>query len=299
MNAGSAPTETSPTTTEWTILSLIEWCANYLAQHQRDEARLHAELLVAHALKCSRLELYTNFDKPLSREELARFKVMLKRRLMREPLQYIIGETEFMGIPLEVNAHVLIPRPETEQLVERVLEAVPSIDSKPVEILDIGTGSGNIPIAISEFAPSTRVTSLDISADAIAVAKSNADRNKVNAITFVCSDIFGDVIPRGPFDIIVSNPPYISASEFELLQPEVRDFEPRIATTDGGDGLRFFRRIAEIAMVHLKPRGYLFLEIAYNQSEAVTGILQEAGLSEVMLFKDHAGHTRIASARHA
>lgn len=286
----------SPHETDWTILSLIEWSAHRLAHQGFEEARLHAELLLAHVLHYSRLQLYTHFDKPLAPEELSRFKALFKRRLAHEPLQYIVGETEFMGIPLRVDSRVLIPRPETEQLVERALDAIKSFSKERVDVLDIGTGSGNIPIAIAKFAPTARITSMDVSADALAVARRNAELNNVGSINFIHADIFSDELPAEKFDIIISNPPYIALEEFLMLLPEVRDFEPRSATTDEGDGFQFIRRIATVGMQKLVAGGFLLMEIAYNQSERARKICEDAGLQEIAVFDDYAGIPRIVSA---
>lgn len=281
----------------WTVLSLIEWSTNYLLERNFDEARLHVELLLAHTMQCSRLHLYTNFDRPLTANELALFKELFKRRLTHEPLQYILGETEFMGLPFAVNKHVLIPRPETELLVEKAAEIINSSRKEKVEVLDLGTGSGNIAVALAAFAKSAYVTSIDISNDALAVAKANAERNHASNITFLQADMLTDFLPGKTFDAIVSNPPYIAAEEFSQLQPEVRDFEPRIATTDDHDGLTFIRRISQLASQKLHPGGFLLMEIAYNQSEEARRIAGVAGLKNVEVFADYGGNPRILSAR--
>jgi release factor glutamine methyltransferase len=287
----------SPAKTDWTVLSLIEWSTNHLAEHGFDEARLHVELLIAYVLNYSRLQLYTNFDKPLTVEELSRFKELFKRRLAHEPLQYIVGESYFMGLPFFVDSRVLIPRPETEHLVERALEAIKSLGKENVEVLDIGTGSGNIPIALAKFAPHARLTSMDVSAEALVVARKNAELHEVNSIKFMHADILSDEPRAEKFDIIVSNPPYIALKEFSSLLPEVRDFEPRIATTDEGDGFKFIRRIARAAIQTLNAGGFLLMEIAYNQSVQARKILEDAGLQETEVFDDFAGIPRILSAR--
>lgn len=281
----------------WTVLSLLQWGAQYLTQRGFDEARLHTELLLTHVLRCSRLELYTNFDRPMTEEELAQFKVLFKRRLTHEPLQYILGETEFMGIQLAVDRRVLIPRPETEQLVEHVLNAFKADGRPELRLLEIGTGSGNIAIALAKFVPSLRITSIDVSKEALCLAKDNAEANTVDSIEFVHADIFDDILPGRMFEGIVSNPPYISLEEFDALQPEVRDFEPRLATTDEADGLRIIRRIALFAAERLVPEGWLFMEMSYNQASSVTRIVEHAGLRHVRVTNDVAGHPRILSAR--
>jgi release factor glutamine methyltransferase len=281
----------------WTVLSLLQWATRHLTERGFDEARLHVELLLAHVLKCTRLHLYTNYDRPMSGEELAAFKALFKRRLAHEPLQYILGKTEFMGLPLAVDRRVLIPRPETEQLVEQALEILGTIGKPHPAVLDIGTGSGNIAIAIAAFAQNCAVTAMDVSPEALELAADNARINGVDTITFLCADVFDDFLPDVQFDMIVSNPPYISADEFGRLAPEIREFEPRRATTDEADGLRFLRRIAQVATTKVRPGGWLLMEIAYNQSTAAAEIVREAGLKDVQVAADYAGHPRILFAR--
>lgn len=277
------------------VHSILEWATHQLAAHGLDEARLHAELLLAHVLRCSRLHLLTHADRLLSDTEALQFQNLLERRLAREPVQYILGETEFMGLPLRVTPAVLIPRPETEQLVEHALSAI-ARTGRNVDVLDIGTGSGNIAVAISVLASNARVTAMDIIGEALAVAQSNARHHGQDAIAFVQADVFDEFLPGRKFDGIISNPPYISRREFDELQPEIRDYEPRIATTDDGDGLRFVRHICSVARLRVRTGGFLCMEIAYNQSGAALKIAQEAGLRDVRVLPDYAGHPRILSA---
>jgi release factor glutamine methyltransferase len=291
-------TTTQPSTS-WTILSLIEWGTKYLTERGIDDARLNIQLLLSHILRLSRIQLYTNFDRPLTAEELSAFKAVLQRRLTHEPLQYIIGETEFMGLPLYVNSSVLIPRPETEELVQKAVEWIKELNASRVDVLDIGTGSGNIPIAIEHFLPNANVTSIDLSPEALEVAARNVERNKCSRISLHRMDVFEDGLPGRKYDVIIANPPYISAKEFPLLQPEVKDFEPAIATTDNGDGLRFVRRICEIAAERLHDGGVLFMEVAYNQGEMAKQIAASAGLVEVEIFCDLAGNERMLQGRRA
>lgn len=288
---------TARATKTWTILGLIEWGTEYLNDRGFEEARLNVELLLSHTLHFKRIDLYTNFDRPLSGPELSGFKAALQRRLEHEPIQYIVGETEFMGIPLYVTPSVLIPRPETEELVERALEWIKSSSLKRVEVFDIGTGSGNIPIALERFSPAARITSIDISADALAVARRNVERHGCSRILLQRADMFDDVFPGKTFDMIIANPPYISAHDFASLAPEVRNFEPVLATTDNGDGLLFIRRICELAMTRLCNGGALLMEIAYNQGADAERIAVGEGLAEVKIFRDLGGNERILCAR--
>lgn len=293
MSATKQPTAT------WTILALIEWGTKYLSERGFEDARLNVQLLLSHVLHLPRIHLYTNFDRPLSAAELSDFKKAFQRRLAHEPLQYIIGESEFMGIPLFVNSSVLIPRPETEELVLKVVDWLRLRATGRVEVLDIGTGSGNIPIALERFAPNAFVDSIDISVEALAVASRNIERHQCSRIALHQQDVFGEVLPGRRFDAIVANPPYISRDEFVILQPEVRDFEPSIATTDNADGFRVIRRVCELAAEKLCDGGMLFMEVAYNQGNAVRCIAAGAGLVDVEVFTDHSGHERMVQGRWA
>ena len=281
----------------WTILSVIEWSAKHLASQGFEDSRLNVELLLGHVLQLSRVHLYTQYDRSLDQSELSAFKTCLHRRLAHEPLQYIIGEAEFMGVPLFVNSGVLIPRPETEVLVESALQALHADGKAGLSVLDIGTGSGNIPIAIGLRSPDANVTSLDISKDALETAERNLARHHIKNVTLLQADVFTDFLPDQSFDLIVSNPPYIAADEFETLQPEVRDFEPKIATTDGGDGLKFIRRISDIASEKLRQGGWLFMEIAYNQAEEARNIATTRGFADVEVLNDLSGIPRIIRGR--
>ncbi len=290
---------TEQPTRVWTILSLIEWGTQYLKERNFEDARLNIELLLSHTLHLKRIDLYTSFDRPLNATELADFKAALQRRLKHEPLQYILGETEFMGIPLYVDSSVLIPRPETEELVQKALEWIKRLDRPRLDVLDIGTGSGNIPIALDRFSSNTHVTSIDVSEKALEVAERNVERNGCSRIELKQLDVFSDVLPGRMFDVIIANPPYVSAGEFRTLAPEVRDFEPVAATTDNADGFRFIRRICSLASEKLNPGGILLMEVAYNQGAEATRIASEAGLVEVEVFADFAGHQRMLQGRRA
>jgi release factor glutamine methyltransferase len=290
---------TSPPVKSWTVLSIIEHTSSVLKEHGFDEARLNTELLLGHVLRLKRIELYTNHDKPLSHSELDAFRAVLTRRLTHEPLQYIVGETNFMGFPLFLDRSVLIPRPETEELVEHAVNWIRGIAPRTVSVLDIGTGSGNIPIAIEQLAPNAILTSVDVSTDALALAARNIERNGCSRITLKHMDIFEDALEESSFDAIVSNPPYISLEEHATLEPEVRQFEPTIATTDGDDGYRFVRRICTMASRVLRENGPLFLEVGHSQGNQARRIAIEAGLTSVDVIPDFAGTPRIVHGRRA
>jgi release factor glutamine methyltransferase len=284
----------------WTVLSLLQWTTQYLSDNEIDSPRLTAELLLANLLHCDRIRLYTNHDLPLRADELVEFKRLLKRRLTREPLQYIVGETEFMGLRFKVNKHVLIPRPETEILVEQCLMILREKPRQQLRILDIGTGSGNIAISMAKLHSGAFIDTIDISSDALKIARENSDLNGTNnQIAFYELNILDPKVrvPFDRYDLIVSNPPYISSQEFEQLQPEVRLFEPMTATTDGGDGLSFYRVIAGLSIVALAPDGIVAVEMAYDQQEAVRQIFSESGFVDIRTVPDYAGILRILIAQ--
>ncbi|MBI1803989.1 MAG: peptide chain release factor N(5)-glutamine methyltransferase [Ignavibacteriae bacterium] len=283
----------------WTILSLIEWSTQYLSDRQFEDARLTVELLLCHVLQCKRIDVYLKFDNLLTAEQLATFKQLFKRRLNHEPLQYITGETEFMGLRFMVDPRVLIPRPETEVLVEQVIDYNKSKPNTHLKILEIGTGSGNIAITLAKHLPGCILSTCEIDAGALELARENARRHGVEQqIAWLNLDILQDIptLSTQRFDVIVTNPPYISREEFQNLQPEVRDFEPSIATTDDEDGLRFYRRIADIGGKLLEKGGAIFMEIAYNQGKAVPALFVQSEYRLVEVVKDYSGNDRVVKA---
>lgn len=271
----------NPVQTEiWTILRLIQWGADYFKQKGVDSPRLTIELLLAHVLGLKRFDLYMQFDRPLSEAELAALRGLVKRRAAREPLQYIVGEAHFYRRAYEVTPAVLIPRPETEILVQEALRRAHAI-----RCLDAGTGSGCIGITIALERPDTEVVAMDSSEEALEVARRNAERHGARNITFVHADLFNDEQMRalGSFDVLVSNPPYISAAEIRTLEPEVRDHEPRIALTDGDDGLEFYRRFVQLAPRLLRYPANIFLELGYGQAQQVAAMYRSAGFEADLL----------------
>ncbi len=266
------------------------------------DAQINSEYLALHVLGIwNKSELQKHINEPLTNEQEINFDEFVNRRLMHEPLQHIIGETEFFGLRLFTSTAALIPRPDTEILVEEVLKAVDGRSSMgDCRILDIGTGSGIIALALASKLPQALITGIDISADAIALANKNKERLKTENVSFELADIFDDDIAKrfpSSLDLLVSNPPYISIEEFETLDREVRDFDPRIALTDDGDGLRFYRRIAELAPKLLKPEGKIFVEIGYNAINHVEKIFFDAGLQVVGKVKDLQGIERVMIAK--
>ncbi|MFZ4620887.1 MAG: peptide chain release factor N(5)-glutamine methyltransferase [Bacteroidota bacterium] len=281
----------------WTILDLLNWGTEYLKEKKIEDARLTIELLLSHVLSYQRIQLYTSFDKPLSDEELARFKELLKRRLANEPLQYITGSTQFMGLPFAVDRRVLIPRPETEILVDQCVKTVKQsfANEGTISILDLGTGSGCIAVALAKLLPASTVTAVDVSVEALAVAQQNAVTNNLqDRVRFEQNDILqmsGGILSE-KFHCIISNPPYISEKEFAEVSKDVKDFEPNSALTDHGDGLKFYPPIASFAMDHLTGNGFVCVEHAYDQSELVQKIFAEYGFIEPVVIKDYQGINR-------
>lgn len=249
------------------------------------EAQLVAQSLLTEALKCDRTYLIINFNRQLTTEEHGNFAELLARRAGGEPLQYITGRQEFFGLEFEVTRDVLIPRPETELIVEEVIRLAANL-STPL-IVDVGTGSGCLAVALARELPDARLVATDISHAAVAVARKNARRHGLSErISFLVADLLAP-FAKAPFaDFIVSNPPYVAAHELATLQREVRDWEPRVALTDFGDGLSNYRRLFSKAPSRLKPGGYLLCEMGFTQAEAVSALVDEASWKEPRLLAD-------------
>ena len=263
----------------WTVRDIVQWGREYFASKQIDEARRTIELMVCSVLSIRRLELYTDHERPLSKDELAQLRLMVQRRIKHEPLQYILGTADFFGLTFDVNPAVLIPRPETEILVDRLLRDVRA-DSGPKSCLDIGTGSGIIPVTVAVNSPTTQWTCMDISESALTCAHANAVRHGVADRLMLVEGDFLDTIPAGgPWDIVTMNPPYIGLTDMSELEPEVGDYEPRQALTDSADGLTFYRRISELIGDLLVPSGRAYLEIGHGQADDVRQILEPVSAS--------------------
>jgi release factor glutamine methyltransferase len=282
----------------WTIIDLVNWSTQYLKEKGFEDSRLNTELLLCHTLKCSRIDLYTHFDKPLSNDELITFKSLFKRRLDYEPIQYIIGETEFMGLKFFVDKRVLIPRQETEILVQETINLCRNFVGS-INILDIGVGSGNITVSLAKNVENAFVTGIDVSGDALEVAKINVERHSLgNEVKLLHHDVFNEITFEEKFDIVVSNPPYISSDEMKEVKKEVSDYEPSIATTDLSDGLTYYKRIVEVGKLILKEGGWLLVEIAYNQKDKVSKLLSSSGYSNVETIKDYGGNFRVVKGKY-
>ncbi|MBR9979177.1 MAG: peptide chain release factor N(5)-glutamine methyltransferase [Bacteroidetes bacterium] len=281
-----------------TVLSLLKKTTAFLVEKGIDEAKRSAEYLLAHALGQKRLQLYLRFDQPVSDEELERYRPLVRRRLRREPVQHIIGGTEFYGLEFGVSPEVLIPRPETEHLIEAVVDRCRASARAGTHILDIGTGSGVIAVTLARQLPEIRVTAIDNSDAALSVAADNARLNAVDdRIVFSRLDFLAAEPGTGPYDIVVSNPPYIPADDMATLQPEVRDFEPSSALTDHADGLTFYRRIALLLPSLLVRQGLLAVEIGYGQAADVVALFESAHLREIEIIRDYSGIERIILGR--
>jgi release factor glutamine methyltransferase len=256
------------------------------------EARLETRLLLSYASGISREEMHLRPDTPLSLTTIESFQALLVRRERREPLAYILGEREFYGLTFQVTPEVLIPRPETEFLVEAVIQTVKH--QLTPNLADIGTGSGVIAISFALQVPQATVFATDISSKALAIAQQNAARHQVTErVTFLDGDLLEPIRAEVPFDAIVSNPPYIAPQEIETLEIEVRDFEPRIALGIYPDALHFYRRLASGSPPLLAPGGILAVEVGQGQAKEVVLLWQEAGFTEVTTVKDYAGIERV------
>jgi release factor glutamine methyltransferase len=283
----------------WTVLKAVQWTAAYLGRKSVDQPRASAELLLAHVLGMERIQLYLNFDRPLSPHELAAYRELIRRRAAREPTQYITGKQEFWSLEFEVTPDVLIPRPETELLVEKALELLRGSSKRA---LDLGTGSGAIAIALAHECQDIRVFATDNSCTALLVARRNASRHHVSArITLVATDLFGGFSSSGPlFDVIISNPPYIGEQEFPQLAPEITQYEPNTALVAGPHGLAIIRRIIKEAPGYLKAGGSLLVEIGAGQAEMLHAELTEDLLFDYLeIVRDYSGILRLLHLRRA
>jgi release factor glutamine methyltransferase len=270
----------------------------YATPQLRKYALQDAALLLRHSLGISTASLMTNHDRVLTDEELSAYQAMIARRLTNEPIQYITGEREFYGLPLRVNSAVLIPRNSTEHVVEAMLEELKARSNagEVLRIIDVGTGSGAIAIALAHHLPQSQVFALDLSGEALEVATANAELNGVrDRMRFVESDLLHAVAGEAAFDAIASNPPYIPSVDRDTLHPEIRDFEPEVSLYGGPLGLDLYRRLIPQAWVALKPNGLLAMEIGHGQRDAVKELL--ADWNDVRFVDDLEGIPRVGLAR--
>lgn len=305
----------------WTIQKLLNWTNEYFTKKGIDSPRLSAELLLSHVLAMKRIELYTQFDKPVAKQQLDRLHDLVKRASQNEPIAYIVGRTEFYSLELNVTPDCLIPRPETELLVERAIEflrtrtvrnsTAGNITQKGETsngartgkqfVCDLCTGSGCIAVAIAKNFPDADVIATDISNAALKTAAQNVEKYQLKErIKLLCGDLFDPIVPHldvGKFDLIVCNPPYVSTAEFEKLDENVKDYEPKLALFAGNDGLDIYRRIIQKAAQFLKPGAALMLEVGYSQGHAVRKLLEQRGcFSKIKIEKDSNNNDRITTA---
>ena len=279
----------------WTILKLLHWTTDYFKRNKVAEPRASAEVLLAHLLSEDRLFLYLNYDRPMETEELTAFRTFVKRRIAGEPSQYITGMQEFWSLPFRVSPDVLIPRPETEVLLETVLEFLGSPDPE-VSVVDLGTGSGAIAVALARELRVINLVATDSSMAAVKLAQENALMNQIDSkIHFVCADMFSAFSSTSAkFTVVATNPPYVSHAEFSKLSPEIRDYEPRYALDGGPDGLAAIRRIIKEAPTVLSPKGALIMEIGADQAESVSALVKDSQQYEsYRIIRDYSGLDRV------
>jgi release factor glutamine methyltransferase len=270
-----------------TVLEAIQLSTDYLNKKGIESPRTNAELLLADILNCTRLKLYLSFDRPLSDAEKEKYRELIQRRGKFEPLQYITGKVEFFGLEYIIRPNVLIPRPETEFLIETIILKYDK--AAPLKILDIGAGSGIIPVALAKNFQNAEILSVDINEDAVGCALENARKHEVEGnVSFELMDILKDGFENKlkEYDLIVSNPPYVSEMEFQTLQKEITDYEPKEAVTDFGDGLTFYKRIVSLCPEKLKAGGSVYFEIGNGQSESISRLLSDNNFMEIEIVKD-------------
>lgn len=288
----------------WTIRRLLTWTTDFFARRSVDAPRLSAEMLLAHALSVPRIRLYMDYERVVGPAELTAYRELVRRAADHEPVAYLTGSAPFFSLELEVNRAVLIPRPDTETLVEHALEMcrLGRVLSSSPRVIDVGTGSGAIALAMASRLPSANVVATDVSPQAIAVAKRNAERLKLSErIVFLIGDLFDalDGTPEArPFDLVMSNPPYIPSDAIEQLDRSVRDYEPHLALDGGADGMSFHRRILSACESRLVKGGWVFLEMQFDQGSALRALAGSMSfLEDVRLLRDAAGHERVLVAR--
>ncbi|NNJ26744.1 peptide chain release factor N(5)-glutamine methyltransferase [Alienimonas chondri] len=292
-STGRSPAEQGADEKVWTVKAILESSAGFLKKKGSESPRLEAEILLAKVLGCERIQLYVKFAQPLTDDERAAMRDLVKRRAAAEPVAYLVGYREFFSRRFAVNRHVLIPRPATETLVMEALDAAKPLESP--RVLDLCTGSGCVAVCVAAGHRGADVLATDLSDDALAIAKENVQTHGVeNRVTLAGGDLFA-ALPSGTeaFDLILSNPPYIRDDEWDGLSADVRDHEPQLALLSGSDGLDHVRRIVAEAPAHLAAGGSLMLEVSHDQTDAVAGLMREAGFGKVRTVKDGDGHPRI------
>ncbi|MDO5565041.1 MAG: peptide chain release factor N(5)-glutamine methyltransferase [Planctomycetia bacterium] len=287
----------------WTVRRLLEWTTDFFKSRSSDSPRLEAEVLLAFALKCKRIDLYTSFDDVVSDETKATFRGLVQRRGRGEPVAYLVGHKEFYSLDFKVDSRVLVPRPETEQLVLETIEYVKATSQADPQhewcLCDIGTGSGNIALTLAKNLPKAVIVATDASSDALDVAQENAQRlGLVGRVEWFCSDLFASIPSDRRFDVIVSNPPYVTRAEYESLAPMVRDFEPKMALLAGESGLDIVDRLARESAAFLVEGGRILIETSPSVIDgAVQAFEKESYWSEIAIINDFASRRRFVSAK--
>jgi release factor glutamine methyltransferase len=279
---------------EWTIETVLRWATDDFRARGIDSPRLDAELLLGRALSQTRIQLIADARRALDAAELARFRELVKRRRAREPTAYILGEREFYGRVFRVDRRVLIPRPDTETLVEVALDRTRD-QSMSMRALDLCTGSGCVAITLARERRTSLFVATDVSGDALAVARDNAQRLGAYNVAFREGDLFAAIDPSMRFDLVTANPPYIAAAEMSALQPEIRDYEPPIALTGGPDGLAIVRLIVDQARAHLAGEGRLAVEVGFGEAAAAAALFADAGFAQIEIRRDYGRVERVVS----
>ncbi len=285
----------------WTIQKLLNWVTEYLTDKGVDSPRLSAELLLSHVMGLKRIELYTQFDKSVAGQQLDQLHALVKRAGHHEPVAYLVGKTEFYSLELNVSSDCMIPRPETELLVQRAIEFLRARTGVQY-VCDLCTGSGCIAVAIAKNFPDVRIIATDICDDALSIAAGNVEKHQLTErIKLLCGDLFKPIIQQldvEQFDLIVCNPPYVSSTEYEKLKKNVKDYEPKKALFAGDNGLDVYRRIIKEADRFLKSDAALMLEIGFSQGSAIKELLEQTGaFNEIRIEKDFYKNDRIISAK--
>lgn len=290
----------NPDNEAWTIQRLLEWTTEYFEQVEAETPRLEAEVLLAEALGCQRIELYTRFEEVPDQESVTNYRDWVKRRAAGEPVAYIVGHREFYSLRFAVNSSVLIPRPETEHVVVAAIEACQQIDEKPIRILDVGTGSGCIAVTLAKHIEGVKIGAIDLSADAIAVAQQNIDQHEVaDRVKCFVGDLL-QALPAGsqPVHLIVSNPPYIGSKEQGTVEPNVDQFEPAMALYGGENGTEVIERLIAESVDFLLPGGFLIFETSPIIMDACLEIVNgHSQFASCDVIKDYSGHRRVVVAR--
>jgi release factor glutamine methyltransferase len=286
----------------WIIKDLLKVTADYLKEKEIDFPRLTAEILLSHQLKTDRVNLYLNFDQPLTENEISGYRSLIKRRLLHEPVQYITGIQEFWSLDFMVNPQVIVPRPESELLVEQAVKQVETHftqKNRPPRILDLGTGSGVLAISIAKEVPQAQIWATDLSEGALSIARRNAEKHGIyERINFMCGDLWEPIANLDVvFDMIISNPPYIASEEYDDLMPEVRDYEPRLALDGHEGGMYFIEKILHEGLDYMSPGGWLIMEMSPDQTGKALRLAEQKGYGGKTRIKDYSHVYRVVMAQ--